>query len=139
MSTTDALTTEDVEFLGRPLYGLLTIAGAAEPPQPRPVWFEAAGDGTIALFTLRSSPKLRHLGRDPRASLVVTAPVGERERWVAVAGRTTLHEDGVDELVTRLAGRYWDLDERADDLAGMVAEDSVRVQLHPERVSRFSF
>ena len=139
MSTSTALTAEDVEFLGRPLLGLLTVAGAAEPPQPRPVWFEAAADGTIALFTLRGSPKLRHLERDPRASLVVAAPVGERERWVAVAGRTTLHDDGVDELVTRLAGRYWDPVDRAGDLAGMLAGDNLRVQLHPEKVSRFSF
>ncbi|MEV1291597.1 pyridoxamine 5'-phosphate oxidase family protein [Pseudonocardia sp. NPDC049635] len=139
MSRTDGLTTEDVEFLARPLLGMLAVAGAADPPQPRPVWFEVGPDRTIQLFSLRSSPRMRRLDRDPRASLLVPAPVGERERWVAVTGRTTVHEDGVDELVTRLAGRYWDLDERADDLAEIRAADNVRVVLHPESVSRTSF
>ncbi|BBG03509.1 MULTISPECIES: pyridoxamine 5'-phosphate oxidase family protein [Pseudonocardia] len=137
--STALLTDEDLAFLARPLYGFLTVAGAAEPPQPRPVWFETGADGAIHLSTMRESPKLRRLGRGSRASLVVTAPVGERERWVAVAARATVHEDGVDELVTRLAGRYWDLDDRADDLTAMLAEDNVRVQLHPEKVWRFAF
>lgn len=58
----------------------LTVAGA----QPRPVWFEATADGTIHFFTPRDSPKVRRLHRAPRASLVVIAPAGERERWVSI-------------------------------------------------------
>lgn len=136
---TDILTADDLEFLARPLHGFLTVAGSPQPAQPRPVWFEATADGTIQLFTASDSVKLRWLRRDPRVSIVVAAPVGERERWVSVTGRATVEDDGARELAERLAARYWDLEERADDLATMLADEYVRVVLHPERVRRFAF
>ena len=140
-STTGMLTAEDLEFLRRPLHGFLTVAGGPQPPQPRPVWFEASADGTIDLFTTADSLKVRRLGRDPRASIVVAAPVGERERWVSIAGRTTIDTDGVHDLCSRLAARYWDLDDevRADDLAAILATDLLRVVLHPEVVHRYAY
>jgi general stress protein 26 len=141
--STDAssLTAEDLEFLRRPLHGFLSVAAGPVPPQPRPVWFEATAEGTIHLFTPPDSPKVRRLRRDPRASIVVASPVGERERWVSVAGRTTVEPDGAHDLCTRLAARYWDLDDpaRADDLAAMLAVDQVRLVIHPETVSRYSY
>lgn len=136
-----SLTTQDLEFLGRPLHGFLTVAGGPVPPQPRPVWFEATAEGTIQLFTDPGSLKVRRLRRDPRASIVVAAPVEERERWVAVAGSVTVEPDGAPELAARLAARYWDLDDpaRADDLAGILAADQVRLVIHPETVSRYVY
>ncbi|MBV2364379.1 pyridoxamine 5'-phosphate oxidase family protein [Streptomonospora nanhaiensis] len=140
--STDAgsLTTQDLEFLARPLHGFLSVAAGPLPPQPRPVWFEATAEGTIQLFTAPDSLKVRRLRRDPRASIVVAAPVGERERWVSVAGRVTVEPDGAHDLCARLAERYWDLDdpERAADLAGMLAADQVRLVLHPETVLRYA-
>ncbi|WP_019812176.1 pyridoxamine 5'-phosphate oxidase family protein [Saccharomonospora halophila] len=138
-TTTSMLTAEDLEFLSRPLHGFLTVTGGPQPPQPRPVWFEATADGTIHFFTLRDSPKMRRLHQDPRASLVVAAPAGERERWVSVTGRTAVATDGAYDLVSRLAARYWNLDDRAADFDAMLAEDQVRVVLHPEAVRRFAF
>ena len=141
MSTpTGMLTDDDLAFLGRPLHGFLTVAEGPQPPQPRPVWFEATADGTIQFFTGPDSLKIRRLRRDPRASIVVAAPVGERERWVSVTGRTTVEPDGAHDLCARLAARYWDLDDlaRADDLAGMLAEDWVRLVLRPETVRRYT-
>jgi hypothetical protein len=139
MST--SLTAQDLEFLGRPLHGFLSMAGGPVPPQPRPVWFEATAEGTVQLFTAPDSLKLRHRERDPRASLVVAAPVGERERWVSVAGPTTVEPDGAHDLLDRLAARYWDLDDptRSGQLAGILAEEQVRIVLHPETVHRFTF
>jgi nitroimidazol reductase NimA-like FMN-containing flavoprotein (pyridoxamine 5'-phosphate oxidase superfamily) len=142
MSTpTGTLTADDLEFLGRPLHGFLTVAQGPQPPQPRPVWFEATADGTIQFFTAPDSLKIRRLRRDPRASIVVAAPVGERERWVSVAGRTTVETDGAHDLCSRLAARYWDLDDpvRADDLAAILADDQVRVVIHPEAVHRYAY
>lgn len=134
------LAQEDLEFLRRPLYGFVSVAGGPHPPQPRPVWFEATDDGTVQLFTGPDTAKVRHLQKDPRASLVVAAPVGERERWVSVAGAVTVEPDGATELLRRLADRYWDLDEtdRAHDLAEMVKQDWVRLVIHPETVSRYT-
>lgn len=136
-----SLTAEDLEFLRRPLHGFLCVAEGPVPPQPRPVWFEATAEGTIQLFTGTDSPKVRRLRRDPRASIVVAAPVGERERWLAVAGPTTVEPDGAHDLARRLAARYWDLDDpaRADDLAGILATEQVRLVIHPDTVSRFTY
>lgn len=142
MSTADSmLTAEDLEFLGRPLHGFLTVAAASQPPQPRPVWFEATPDGTVQFISAPDSLRVRRLGRDPRASIVVAAPVGERERWVSVAGRAVVETEGAHDLYSRLAARYWDLDDpvRADDLAAVLAADWVRVVLHPEAVHRFAY
>ena len=142
MSTAaSSLTAQDLEFLRRPLHGFLSVAAAPLPPQPRPVWFEATDEGTIQLFTGPDTLKVRRLRRDPRASIVVAAPVGEREHWVSVAGRTTVEPDGAHDLCARLAARYWDLDDpvRADDLAGILAEDQVRLVIHPETVSRYTY
>lgn len=138
---TDSLTARDLDLLRRPLHGFLTVAAGPLPPQPRPVWFEATDAGTVELFTPPDSMKVRRLRRDPRASLVVAAPVGERERWVSVTGRTTLEPDGAQELARRLAARYWDLDDpvRAADLAGILAEEQLRLVIHPERVSRYLY
>jgi hypothetical protein len=105
------------------------------------VWFEATADGTLQLFTAPDSVKVRRLRLDPRASMVVAAPVGERERWVSAAGRTTIETDGAHDLAARLAARYWDLADpvRADELAAILAADQVRVVLHPETVRRVVF
>ncbi|AQT82280.1 pyridoxamine 5'-phosphate oxidase [Mycolicibacterium litorale] len=138
--TTSPLTAEDLELLRRPLYGFLTVAAGPVPPQPRPVWFEVTAAGDVQLFTAPDSVKIRRLSRDARASLVVAAPVGERERWVSVSGPTSIESGGAHELCERLAARYWDLDEpaRAADLAALLAEDWVRLVIHPARVSRYS-
>ncbi|WP_435154270.1 pyridoxamine 5'-phosphate oxidase family protein [Amycolatopsis sacchari] len=135
------LTPDDLEFLRRPLHGFLSVTAGPVPPQPRPVWFEAAEDGTIQLFSEADALKVRRLRRDPRASLVVAAPVGERERWVAVTGRVTVEPDGAHELAARLAARYWDLEDprRAEDLAGILATAQVRLVIHPETVSRYAY
>ncbi len=141
MSTaTASLTAEDLEFLARPLHGFLSVAGGTQPPQPRPVWFEATADGAVQFFTEPDSLKVRRLRRDPRASIVVAAPVGERERWVSVAGRTTADADGAHDLAARLAARYWDLEDptRAAYLAAILATDLLRVVIHPEAVHRYA-
>lgn len=135
-----ALTDTDLELLRRPLYGFLSTAEGPRPPQPRPVWFEVTEAGDIALFSSPDTVRVRRLRTDPRASLVVTAPVGERERWVAVAGSVTVSDDVAHTLLERLAARYWDLDDpcRADDLATMMRERWVRIVIHPDTVHRYA-
>jgi hypothetical protein len=105
------------------------------------VWFEATAEGTIQLFTGPDTLKVRRVRDDPRASIVVAAPVGERERWVSVAGRASVETDGGRDLAARLAARYWDLNDpvRAKDLDDILAEDQVRFVIHPERVSRYKY
>lgn len=139
--SSSSLTAQDLEFLARPLHGFLTVAAGPLPPQPRPVWFEATTDGTIQLFTTPDSPKVRRLHRDPRASIVVAAPVGEREHWLSAAGPTTVEPDGAHQLASRLAARYWNLDNptHADGLAEILATDQVRIVIHPQIVHRYLY
>ncbi|MFB1294052.1 pyridoxamine 5'-phosphate oxidase family protein [Mycobacterium sp. pW049] len=134
------LTPDDLEFLRSPLYGFFTVAAGSAPPQPRPVWFEVTVEGTVQLFTDPGAAKVRRLAKDSRASLVVAAPVGERERWVSVAGHTTVEPDGAHELLQRLAERYWDLDDpvRSRELAEMLEQNWVRIVIHPEKVARYA-
>lgn len=136
-----SLTDDDLELLRRPLYGFLSVAAGPVPAQPRPVWFEVTTDGTIELFTGPGTLKVRRLHNDPRASLVVAAPVGERERWVSVSGSVTVEHEGAHDLAGRLAARYWDLMDpvRAAQLAEILAEDQVRLVIHPDSVSRFAY
>jgi hypothetical protein len=137
MELMTALTSDDLEFLQRPLHGFLTMAAG----EPRPVWFEATDDGLIQLFTEPDALKVRRARRDPRASIVVAAPVGERERWVSVAGRVSVEPDGAHDLAARLAARYWDLDDpvRAADLEAILKGDLLRLVLHPETVRRYAY
>jgi hypothetical protein len=141
MTNSTSLTAEDLEFLARPLHGFLSVAGGTQPPQPRPIWFEATAEGTVEFFTEPGSLKMRRLARDPRASLVVAAPVGERERWISVAGPTAVEVDGAPDLASRLAARYWDLDDpaRARNLAAILGGELVRVVIHPEAVYRYAY
>ncbi|WP_127501003.1 pyridoxamine 5'-phosphate oxidase family protein [Actinoplanes solisilvae] len=135
------LTAEDLEFLARPLHGFLSVAAGPQPPQPRPVWFEATPEGTVQIFTGPDTLKVKRLRRDPRASIVVAAPVSERERWISVAGPTTIETDGAHDLAARLAARYWDLDDprRAAELAELLDAEQVRIVIHPEAVTRYSY
>ncbi len=105
------------------------------------MWFEVAADGTIQLFSEPDAPKVRRVRRDPRASIVVAAPAGERERWVSVAGRVSLEPEGAHDLAARLAARYWDLDDpdRAAGLKATLAADQVRLVIHPETVRRYAY
>ncbi|MEV4347239.1 pyridoxamine 5'-phosphate oxidase family protein [Actinoplanes sp. NPDC049596] len=133
---------EDLALLTRPLYAFLTVAPRGDRwPSPRPVWFEVADNGDLHMFSEPASPKLDRLRENPRASVVVSAPAGEPEHYVAVEGRVTLHDDGAAELATRLAGRYWTWDdpEHAKLLEAWQTQGLVRLVLHPEKVSRLAF
>lgn len=134
------LTEEDLQLLCRPLYGFLSTAEGPLPPQPRPVWFEVTEANDIQLFSAPDTVRVRRLRRDPRVSLVVTAPVGERERWVSVTGTATVADDGAEAVLERLAARYWSLDDptRAADLAEMRREQWARIVIHPETVHRYA-
>lgn len=134
------LTREELEFLNRPLHGFFTAAGGPTPPQPRPVWYEPTAEGGVQLFTGPETLKIKHLAKDPRASLVVAAPLGERERWVSVAGPTSIETDGGTELCRRLGAKYWDLSDptHAADLEEMLGAEWVRIVIHPETVRRYA-
>lgn len=129
------LTSHDRELLARPLFAMITtVPSEGRVPSPRPVWFVLTDDDTIEIFSLAESPRIRRLAADPRASVVVTAPAGESEHWVAIEGSVTVETEGAQELATRLSQRYW-FDGVIEDWSSM---DLVRITLTPEKVRRFS-
>ena len=127
-------TERDLELLTRPLFAMITaVPEAGAIPAPRPVWFEVVGD-TVEVFSLATSPRVRRLESDPRASIVVSAPAGEPEHWVAIEGTVTITTDGARELADRLSERYREPGE-VDDWSGM---DLVRFIITPTKVRRFT-
>jgi nitroimidazol reductase NimA-like FMN-containing flavoprotein (pyridoxamine 5'-phosphate oxidase superfamily) len=95
-------------FLSRPRIGVLSMLAEDGAPVAIPIWFEWDGH-RILMFTGDTSPKMRRLRHDARATFLVAAEVGEKEEWVAMDGQGAIHPDGSIELAARLAERYWDL------------------------------
>ena len=108
---TGSATTTDAAmdaFLTKPRYGILATSREDGTPIAVPVWFE--WDGSIVrMFSRASSPKVRRLQRDARASLLVANDVDELEAWIAFDGTIAISDEGAIELAERLAPRYWDL------------------------------
>lgn len=94
-------------FLRETRIAKLAYLHADGAPTAVPVWFE--WDGEVArVFTSRTSPKARRIAVDPRVALTVEEPVGVHERWVTIEGTAAISETGTVDLLTRLAGRYYD-------------------------------
>ncbi len=99
-------------FLAQARLGFFATLSADGAPVCIPIWFE--WDGHCArMFTGESSPKIRRLQRDARASLVVASTFGEKEEWVSIEGAVTIHLEGGFGLAERMAPRYWDLNDPA--------------------------
>jgi PPOX class probable F420-dependent enzyme len=96
------------DFLSQPRYGILTTLRRDGSPLAVPVWFDWDGS-LVRMFSHVSSPKLKRLARDPRASLLAVNNLDEKERWVAFDGVVSVCTDGGFELAARLAARYWDM------------------------------
>ena len=75
-----------------------------------PVWFEWDGSA-VRMFAANTSPKVRRLRNDPRASVLVTNRLDEGECWVAFDGEVSISDTGGIDLAERLAPRYWDLED----------------------------
>lgn len=97
-------------FLETPRLGILVTNRLEGTPIGVPVWFDWS-DGVVSMFADKESTKIARLRRDPRASLLVTNDVGEPEAWVAFDGEVSIDEHAGVELASRLAPRYWDLED----------------------------
>ena len=104
-------------FLSTPRLAILATNRREGTPIAVPVWFEWDGS-VVRMFAASTSPKVRRLRNDPRASVLVTNHLDEGECWVAFDGEVSISDTGGIELAERLAPRYWDLEdpERRDML-----------------------
>jgi PPOX class probable F420-dependent enzyme len=99
------LALEDLgDFLELPIVAVLATYRRDGTVLLSPVWHEWR-DGGFNVVTSHRGIKARHLGRDPRASLVVCED-SPPYRGVELRTAARLSTEGVDEIVERLAIRY---------------------------------
>jgi PPOX class probable F420-dependent enzyme len=119
-------------FLRETRIAKLAYLQASGAPTIVPVWFE--WDGSVArVFTSRNSPKMRRLTADPRVALSVEEPVGVPERWVTIEGLVSVSDEGVAELIRRLANRYY-TPEKAAEVVDVWPAGSVLLTITPGRI-----
>lgn len=122
-------------FLHETRIAKLATLNADGSPTIVPVWFEWDGE-TAELFTSRSSPKVKRIGRDPRVALSVEEGVGIQEAWVTIEGVATIEEVGGWPLAQRLARRYY-TPERYEAVLPQwerMADEWVIVRISPTRI-----
>jgi len=122
-------------FLQETRIAKLATLQADGSPTVVPVWFEWDGT-TAAVFTSRTSPKIRRLQADPRVALSVEEPVGVSEAWVTIEGTVAIEERGGIELARRLADRYYTPEKVAAVMPGWekMADDWVVLRITPSRI-----
>jgi PPOX class probable F420-dependent enzyme len=100
-----------------------------------PVWHEYK-DGGFNICTDDAGVKVRHLRRDPRASVVVAEPAPPW-RGVELAGEATLTSEGVAAVAERVAIRY--LGEEKGRAFARSSRDNVLVRLERGRLRTWDF
>jgi len=102
-----------------------------------PVWHEWR-DGGFNIYTGGASEgKVRHLQRDPRASLVVAEQVMPL-RGLEVSGRATLSKDGFFDVLRRVVTRYENA-QAAESMVAGIDEPGYVIRLVPERSRAWDF
>ena len=123
------------DLLDRPLVAVLATYRRDGRVLLSPVWHEWR-DGGFDVVTRGDDVKVKHLRRNPRASIVVH----EHEppyRGIQVSGDARLHTDGVQGAVRRIATRYLGAD-RGAEYADGDADDTI-IRLEPGQVRAWDF
>jgi PPOX class probable F420-dependent enzyme len=132
------LSLEDLgDLLELPIVAVLATYRRDGSVMLSPVWHEWRGGGFNVWTGGVSEGKVKHLERDPRASLVIaeqTMPY----RGVDVSGHATLSTDGFHDVVRRTASRYMGPEE-ADAFAASYEEPRVVIRLVPDRIRAWDF
>ena len=117
-----------------PFVGIATTLREDGSPHSTVVWVDVE-DGKVSFNTARGRAKERHIGRDPRVSLLVVDP-NNPYKWVAVSGRAELTEEGADPQIDKLAKKYIDQDEYQ---WRSPTETRHKVLIEPEKVDSTGF
>lgn len=127
-----SLSLEDVRtLLDAPSAAVLTTYRADGAAFTTPVWFRWTGDA-FEVVIARGDVKLRHLGLDPRCTLVVFETVSPF-RGVEVRGVARLEPGDVREARKAIAARYLGIEAGERFSARRISTPSVLLRLVPER------
>ncbi len=125
------------DLLEQPIVAVLATYRRDGTVMLSPVWFEYR-DGGFNIWTGGANEgKVRHLQRDPRASLAVAEQVMPL-RGLDVSGHVTLSTDGFYDVVRRTAVRYVGAD-AADAFVAGYPEPRVVIRLVPDRIRAWDF
>jgi PPOX class probable F420-dependent enzyme len=94
-----------------------------------PVWHEWR-DGSFTVLALAQDIKVRHLRRNPRASIVVAEDTPPY-RGIEVRGQARLLHEGAQETVHRLAVRYLDPTQGKAFADAMGRSELVLIRIEP--------
>ena len=120
------------DFLEQPLVAILATHWADGSVLLSPVWHEWR-DGGFTVATTAGDVKVRHLTRDPRASILV-AESEPPYRGIEVRSRATLAPDPGGATTVRLAVRYLG-ERRGREYAETLADDTL-IRLEPDESGR---
>ena len=123
------LTESQLELLDAQNFGIVTTLRADGSAQSTVVWVERDGD-TVSFNTAYGRAKPGNLERDPRVSVLVTAP--DFYHWVAVDGRAELTTDGAEEQIDRLSRKY-----DGKPWSYVDGQRRVKVRVVPEHVTAY--
>ncbi len=136
---TDEMSQEGVDaFLRETRIASLSTIGANGRPVTIPVWYE--WDGEVArVFSSKSAAKIRRLAANPATTLTVYEGAGVPEAWVSIEGNARVSTDGVEELIGRLARRYYPAERAERILAQWLGSGPVfaMITVVPERVRSY--
>jgi PPOX class probable F420-dependent enzyme len=125
------------DLLERPIIAVLATNRADGSVMLSPVWFEWDGDAVVVWTGGPNDGKVRHLARDPRATVVI-AEQDRPYRGLEVTGRAELTSNGFDAAIRRISARYVGV-EAADRLARDFHEPGILVRVVPDRLRAWDF
>ena len=102
-------------------------------PHVTPVWIDYDGKNVL-VNSAQGRTKVKHIERDPRATVTVLPASGQEAGYVMVSGTAKIVEKGALEHMNMLAKKYLGKDRHPYLGPG---ESRVIIQIHPERVEGF--
>lgn len=131
------LTADDLGgFLGEPLVAVLATLRADGSVLLSPVWHQWS-DGGFNVWVEAENVKVRHLRRDPRATIVV-AESGAPLRGIELRGTARFIEEGVTETARRIAARYVGQEEAVLETEALRGRDVI-VRIEPGHVRAWDY
>ncbi|MCH8090078.1 MAG: PPOX class F420-dependent oxidoreductase [Chloroflexi bacterium] len=126
------------EFLKQPNLGILATLRKDGSPHLTVVWYEYE-NGEVRISVTDTRVKYKHVLRDPRVSLAVTANE-QPYKQVVFEGKAQVTAEGGPELIRRLALRY-DGEVEGAKYADYTTNKDTRLVLHfkPERIMSWDF